>query len=337
MYYATVAYCTFRAIAALIVCLKIRIENTTPLPAPSAILMALIATQIVHCNVRHHPLTRLILTLDIVALTIAFGFSGYLLGSSGWSRYGTLFLEGGNCAVPASDCLTQAPSWISVGCDKYGKQPWTNDDLKNGYAQQFNVPYSIGGHVNDVNSLRTTEEGVIIIGSIWCLFVFSQLCDTINILIDVFSGISSTGWYYASPTSVFGRIWNTIKRLHPRTLFSSRTCKIYNETQRTMYYYIIGAGFLFGILVMLMGIGGHSYQMNNKQKVRYLDCFGSVTGTNLTFDGNGVLTGTNYLGNATNWCDCFDIRAPGSRSGFWSEWVSENSKAGTLYRIAGGF
>jgi hypothetical protein len=335
-YYITVLYCTFRAVSAIYLCLETRIYNKSPLPAPSTVLLALIATQIVHCNFNHHPITRLILTLDILALSISFGFCSYLLGTSGWSRYGTLFLAGGNCPVPASDCRVQAAAWLSVGCDQWTSQPWSYMAVSSGSPQQFNIPYSVGGNINDVNSLRNTEEGVIIIGTIWFFFAFSQLCDVFNILADIFSGSKRTTSTFGRQKSVSTGLLAIFAQLHPRRLFTPKKSKVRTDIQRNMYYWIIGAGILVAALTMCMGIGGHAYQMNNKQKAEYLDCFGPAVGTNLTFNSQGVLVGTHFTGNATSWCDCFEIRAPGSKSGFWSEWVAQNSHSGSLYRIAGG-
>lgn len=93
---------------------------------------------------------------------------------------------------------------------------------------------------------------------------------------------------------------------------------------------------MFAFLIMLMGIGGHTSQMLKKQRTTYLESFGEQVGANFTRGSNGVITGSEYWGNETNWSDCFEVRAPGSRTGFWREWVDTNKEAGALFRIAAG-
>ncbi|KUJ09805.1 uncharacterized protein LY89DRAFT_740874 [Mollisia scopiformis] len=352
IYYLTVVFCTFRAISAFIIGLKSLQDDTTPLAAPSVILLALISTQIMDCNIGHNPLTRLILELDIIALAISFGMSGYAPNHhEWWPRYSTMKITDGNCPVYAGDCMSQAPHWLSVGCGDWSTPTNYDSGVSYGYPEVFYLPYQNTGDLNvqtGMNTLHATEMTIIVFGSVWWCFVFFHILDIFTTLEDIFKrkpagtslGGTSLGGTSLGGTlnqrSIFSSIKSLLAPLSPRARRQPAPRKVATAWQQSYYPLICVLGLFVAFVVMLMSIGAHASQMMKKQQTTYLESFGPQVGTNFTTDGNGVITGSDYWGNATSWSDCFVVRAPGSRNGFWSEWVESNRRGGALFRIAAG-
>ncbi|KAE8454404.1 hypothetical protein EG329_000026 [Mollisiaceae sp. DMI_Dod_QoI] len=347
IYYLTVLYCTFRAISAFMINLKSLHDTHTPLSAPSIILLALLSTQIIHCNITHHPITRLLLALDILLLAITFGICSYAPNDGEWwPRYSTLQISSGNCPVYAGDCMSQAPHWLSVGCGDYSTPSNYDNGVSYGYASQLYLPYRNTGDLNvqtSMNPLHAEEMTVVVFGSLWWFFVIFHLLDTFSTLGEIFT-LSRSHRKNAAPPPIYHHqqrtIFSTIKSLlsisfTPR-IHHQRARKPASSYQQVTYLWICWAGSFLAFVVVLMSIGGHTSQMMKKQHTTYLESFGPQVGVNFTRASNGVVDGVEYWGNATSWSDCFEVRAPGSRSGFWGEWVRGNREVGGLYRVAAG-
>lgn len=340
IYYLTVIFCTFRAVSAFMVGLKSLHDETTPIAAPSVVLLALISTQIIHAIVNHSPITRIILALDIAALAIAFGISGYAPnGGEWWPRYSSLKITDGNCPVYAGDCMKQAEHWLSVGCGDW-KTPTNYDSgVSYGYIEEFYLPYQNTGDLNvqtGMNPLHAVEMTVIVFGTAWWIFVISQLLDTLSTIGELFSRPgrqASTTAYAYQQQSLFSSIKSIFTfSLSPR----SSVRKPASDYQQAICIWVCMLGILLGFVVMIMSISGHTSQMIKKQQTTYLESFGPQVGTNFTTSANGVITASDYWGNETSWSDCFIVRAPGSRNGFWEDWVESNRKGSALFRIAAG-
>jgi len=241
--------------------------------------------------------------------------------------------------------MSQAPHWLSVGCGPWSTPTNFDSGVDYGYPEVFYLPYQNTGDLNvqtGMNTLHAVEMTIIVFGSAWWFFVILQLLDMFQTVMDVLKGRPNSGsMYYAGATSqrsIFHSVKALVAPLFPRFRRSStpKTRKVATEYQQSTYKAIIGFGIFLALVVMLMSIGGHTSQMIKKQQTTYLESFGPQVGTNFTLSPQGVIMSSDYWGNETSWSDCFIVRAPGSRNGFWSEWVESNRKGSALFRIAAG-
>jgi hypothetical protein len=340
IYYLTFLYCIFRAIIAFITAYKSLHDATTPLPAPSSILLILLSTQILYTNISHSPLPRLLLLLATLLLSISFGISSYAPNhGEWWPRYSTMFISSSNCAVYAGDCLKQAPHWLSVGCGNWSTPTNYDSGVSYGYPEVFYLPYQNTGDLNvqtGMNTLHATEMTVVVAGSAWWVIVLLQTLEGFELLGQCFKqDVGAGGLVYSNGAqrSVFGALKNLFRF---RSSGNGGERRKATAAQQGLYKLIISFGLFLAFLVMLMAIGGHASQMMKKLSTTYLESFGPQVGTNFTYSPQGVITASEYWGNETSWSDCFRVRAPGSRSGFWGEWVESNRRSGALFRIAAG-
>lgn len=239
--------------------------------------------------------------------------------------------------------MSQAPHWISVGCGKWTTPTNYDSGVSYGYPYEFYLPYQNTGDLNvqtGMNTLHAVEMTIIVFGSIWWFFVILHLLDMSSTLEEVLTREPVT-YTAGTGSGVVGQrsIFSSVRSLFPRIRMDggkSRPRKVANAYQQSCYKVIITFGLLLGFLVLLMSIGGHASQMNKKLQTTYMDGFGPQVGTNFTYSPQGVIQSSDYWGNETSWSDCFIVRAPGSRSGFWSEWVEGNRNGSALFRIAAG-
>ncbi|KAF4625705.1 hypothetical protein G7Y89_g12460 [Cudoniella acicularis] len=174
-----IIYCTFRAATATAVTLQSYLTHNTSVAAPCLLFFALVSTQFILTNLSLPRLMRLLLTLDVLLLFLAFlatSFIPYTKNGDNLPFYAHITTLGGNCPVYASDCYNQAPHWSTFGCGK-----WTplqdvdgDDDARPGNG--YYPPYASKDDFNYYsNPIHIIESIIIVFGSIWLLSVVFQL------------------------------------------------------------------------------------------------------------------------------------------------------------------
>lgn len=209
------------------------------------------------------------------------------------------------------------------------------------------LPYQNTGDLNvktGMNTLHAVEMVVVILGTAWWFVVLAMFGEVFGLLKECFrfdGGAGRGGMMFEEDgrqRSVFGAVKALFLSLLPFRHRNSTSNTVQRQATKSQGQYdiILIYGLYFAFLITLMAIGGHASQMNKKLSTTYLESFGPQVGTNFTYSENGVITGSEYWGNETSWSDCFTVRAPGSRSGFWREWLQSNGGSGKIARIVAG-
>jgi hypothetical protein len=174
-----VVYSTFRAAAAFVVNIQGLIDMHTSASAPSNLLLLLVSIQIQTANYSIHRLVGMVLTLDILLVSVAFATTSFACYSNAhnYPAYAQLALAGGTCPFYMGDCHWQATHWDVVGCGNYTGLYDSNDpDQDNPAPTGFFEPYTLQGTLNSkMNRLVAVEVIAIVFGSIWLLTAIFQI------------------------------------------------------------------------------------------------------------------------------------------------------------------
>jgi hypothetical protein len=316
-----VAYSTYRAAAALTIQLLGLIDKHTPSCAPSNLLLILVSIQIMLSNVSFPRPIRLVLTLDVFLVAVAFTIAAYApltnprnssyaplnASTSAYPSYGELNITGGNCPVYASNCYKQTTHWINVGCGRYTPAiDYDDNDDDADPTTGFFTPYATSYSLNTaMNALYVVEAVIYVFGTIW---------------------LFSSAW----------QIYEIRYILFPRSPYKQKSKR--GRCANTLLGMVTLFGVLGAFVAALMSIGGHMSQALGNHYSVFLDSFGPEVATNQTFGkdryGMNDTISTEYWGNATSWSDCFAVEAPRSGDGWWGEWIAQNK--GRLFRIPAG-
>jgi hypothetical protein len=309
-----VSFCTFRALVAFSINVQGLIDNLTPPCSPSNVLLLLVSIQVTFSNNNLPKIFRTLLAIDVLLAMSAFLIAAYAwLAVTSHPGYGQMEIIGGNCPVYANDCPSQMKGWIDVGCgnwtipDKFGG----DDDLTNAQGDplpegKFYDPYATPGDINSgANAMFVVEVIISVFGTCLLPFCLGQLYGEVR---DRFRGL--------------------VHSKKPR-----------GKLADCMMGMIVIFGLLGAFCATWMTIAGHVNQETAHHHTYYIDGFGPVVPTNVTYGGSEATGGqyiisTDYWGNSTSWSDCFEVQALTSVSGFWDLWVKANSHS--LYRIAAG-
>jgi hypothetical protein len=309
-----VSFCTFRALVAFSINVQGLIDNLTPPCSSSNVLLLLVSIQVTFSNNNLPKIFRTLLAINVLLAMAAFLIAAYAwLAVTSHPGYGQLEIAGGNCPVYANNCPSQMKGWIDVGCgnwtipDKYNG----NNDLTNAQGDplpegNFYDPYATPGDLNSgLNAMFIVEVIISVCGTALLPFCLGQLYGEVR---DRFRGL--------------------VHSKKPR-----------GRLVDCMLAMIMIFGLLGAFCATWMTIGAHISQETGHHHTYFIDGFGPVVPTNVTYGGSEAtggqyITSTDYWGNSTSWSDCFEVQALSSVSGFWDLWVKANSHS--LYRIAAG-
>ena len=174
-----IAYSTLRAVTAFIVNVQGLIDKHTSASSPSNLVLLLVSVQILTADYSIPRLLRMVLTLDIILVSLAFVITSFASFSHKHNlpAYGQLVLAGGTCPFYMNNCRSQSSHWDMVGCGNYISLANPDDPGHDLPAPTgFFDPYISSGTLNTkMNPLNVVEAIAIVFGLIWLLTAIFQI------------------------------------------------------------------------------------------------------------------------------------------------------------------
>jgi hypothetical protein len=275
---------TIRSIATLVLAIEnFTLESPRRL-APSAVLLLFISLAIATENYSLFLISNTLNNIDILLVFSAFVIiSRTNTGKS--AHYAQTVIQGGNCPLSAPDVCHRDPSryFERVGCGAFV------------FSQEH----------DKATYLHTSETVLGYFGLVYCAF-FSvvAIIELWNLLYEICSRYQDHS------------LWLKTMAYSDQQDVNRNKVSEYSRENHKFKVWTIFASIVFAVVIAGSTIPLHVVQEQNPQAFPYLDSFGEA-------DVRPLVLGTSTGDNVTSWTDCFFVKLPSDRFGFFKEWWDE--------------